>query len=94
MVVRRIVTNTAAVQIAAAKPFYCDVLGMAVVMDLGWVLTFAADRSASPQVSVAAEWGLGTKVPDISIEVDDVDQTYERARAGGFASEYGPVNAP
>jgi catechol 2,3-dioxygenase-like lactoylglutathione lyase family enzyme len=33
-------------------------------------------------------------VPDISIEVDNLDEIYERVRAGGFSVEYGPVNEP
>lgn len=94
MAVKRIVTNIAAEQLAAALPFYGDVLGMTVAMDLGWIVTFVADASASPQITVAAEGGSGTEVPDISIEVDDIDETYERARAGGFTVEYGPVNEP
>jgi hypothetical protein len=31
--------------LAAAKAFYGDALGMSVVMDLGWIMTFAADGS-------------------------------------------------
>ena len=94
MAVKRIVTNIGAAKVAAAQAFYGDVLGMAVAMDLGWIVTFAADASATPQISVAVEGGSGTQVPDVSIEVDDVDEIYERARAGGFAVEYGPVNEP
>jgi catechol 2,3-dioxygenase-like lactoylglutathione lyase family enzyme len=58
------------------------------------ILTFAADGGAAPQVSVAKEGGSGTQVPDISIEVDNLDEIYERVRAGGFSVEYGPVNEP
>ena len=94
MGVKRVVTNIAAANVAAAQAFYGDVLGMVATMDLGWIVTFAADASATPQVSVATEGGSGTQVPDVSIEVDDVDEVYKRARAGGFAVEYGPVNEP
>ena len=34
-----------------------------------------------PQVSVASAGGSGTPVPDLSIEVNDVDQIYQRAIA-------------
>jgi catechol 2,3-dioxygenase-like lactoylglutathione lyase family enzyme len=94
MVVKRIVANIASDQIGLAQAFYGDVLGMGVAMDLGWIVTFAADGGAAPQISVAAEGGSGTQVPDISIEVDNVDEIYERACAGGFSVEYGPVNEP
>jgi hypothetical protein len=72
MAVRRIVANIAAEQVAAGEAFYGGVLTMRVVMDLGWIVTFAAEGAAAPQVSVAREGGSGTSVPDLSIEVDDL----------------------
>jgi catechol 2,3-dioxygenase-like lactoylglutathione lyase family enzyme len=94
MAVKRIVTNIAADNIAAARAFYGDVLEMDVAMDMGWILTFAADTAAAPQLSVATEGGSGTVVPDISVEVDDLEDVYRRACAGGFTVEYGPVTEP
>jgi catechol 2,3-dioxygenase-like lactoylglutathione lyase family enzyme len=91
MAVRRIVANIASDRLDAAKAFYGDLLGLRVVMDLGWIVTFAADGQARPQVSVAAEGGSGTPVPDLSIEVDDVDAMHRRALAAGLEIEYGPV---
>jgi catechol 2,3-dioxygenase-like lactoylglutathione lyase family enzyme len=43
MAVKRIVTNIASAQVDAARSFYGNVLGLEVVMDLGWILTFAPD---------------------------------------------------
>jgi catechol 2,3-dioxygenase-like lactoylglutathione lyase family enzyme len=57
MAVRRIVANVAVDRIDAAKTFYGDVLGMSVAMDMGWIMTFAADGSMPPQVSVMTEGG-------------------------------------
>jgi catechol 2,3-dioxygenase-like lactoylglutathione lyase family enzyme len=94
MAVMRVVANVAAEQLGSAQAFYHDVLGMEVVMDLGWITTFAAHCSATPQISVAIEGGSGTQVPDISVEVDNLDEVYERARAAGFMIEHGPVNEP
>jgi catechol 2,3-dioxygenase-like lactoylglutathione lyase family enzyme len=94
MAVKRIVANFATEQVGSALAFYRDVLGMQVVMDLGWITTFAAHGSAPPQISVAAEGGSGTQVPDISVEVDNLDEIYERARSAGFLVEYGPINEP
>ncbi|HEX3506356.1 MAG TPA: VOC family protein [Xanthobacteraceae bacterium] len=94
MAVKRIVTNIGANNVAAAKAFYGDVLEMDVAMDMGWIVTFAADAAAAPQLSVATEGGSGTVVPDISVEVDDFDAVYRRVCAGGFAVEYGPVTEP
>src|ERR1700761_2294250 len=94
MAVKRIVANIAAEQIGPAKAFYGDVLGMNVVMDLGWIVTFASESSAPPQISIATEGGSGTPVPDLSIEVDDLDEVYRRAIVSGLAAEYGPVSEP
>lgn len=94
MTVKRVVANIATADVAAAKAFYGDVLGMRVAMDLGWIMTFAAEASAAPQLSVASEGGSGTLVPDLSIEVDDFAAVHRRAIDGGFAIAYGPVTEP
>ena len=94
MAVRRIVASIAADRLDAAEAFYGDALGMKVVMDLGWITTFAADGSMAPQISVATEGGSGTEVPDLSIEVDDISDVDRRVRAAGFVVEYGPLTEP
>ena len=63
MAVRRIVANIAADRLDAARAFYGDLLGMSIVMDLGWMTTLAADGSMTPQFSVATEGGSGTQCP-------------------------------
>jgi len=94
MAVKRVVANIGASDVEAAKAFYRDLLGMEVVMDMGWIVTFEADARAAPQISVAAEGGSGTPVPDLSIEVDDLDEILAKMRAAGVAIEYGPVVEP
>jgi catechol 2,3-dioxygenase-like lactoylglutathione lyase family enzyme len=89
MAVKRIIANIATENLERAKAFYADILGLRTVMDHGWIMTFAADSSAAPQISIANEGGSGTPVPDLSIEVDDLDEVYQRAVAAGFAIEYG-----
>jgi catechol 2,3-dioxygenase-like lactoylglutathione lyase family enzyme len=94
MAVRRIVPNLAAERLDAAKTFYGDALGMNIVMDLGWIMTFAADASMAPQISVATEGGSATPVPDLSIEVDDLLEVHRRMQEAGFEIEYGPISEP
>ncbi|MER8525854.1 MULTISPECIES: VOC family protein [unclassified Mesorhizobium] len=94
MKVRRIVANIDTQDIAAAKPFYQDVLGLDLKMDMGWISTYGSQETMSVQVSFMAEGGSGTPVPDISIEVDDVDAALESMRTAGFAIEYGPADEP
>lgn len=94
MAVKRIVPNIPADQLEPATAFYGDALGMRLVMDLGWIVTFAADASAAPQISVATQGGSGTMVPDLSIEVDNLTEVHGRMQAAGFRIEYGPVAEP
>lgn len=94
MAVKRIVTNIAAGDTGPAKLFYADIIGLDLVMDLGWIQTFAAGLPATPQVSIATEGGSGTPVPDISIEVDNLYEIHQRVLAAGLPVEYGPVTEP
>ncbi|MER8389842.1 VOC family protein [Mesorhizobium sp. M0166] len=94
MKVRRIVANIDTQDIAAAKPFYQDVLGLDVLMDQGWITTYGSQETMTVQVSFMAQGGSGTPVPDLSIEVDDVDAALEAMKATGFVIEYGPADEP
>jgi len=94
MQVKRIVANIATKDVDAAKRFYGDVLGLEVVMDHGWIKTYGADTRMSVQIGIASEGGSGTPVPDLSIEVDDVDAALVRLRRAGVAIEYGPADEP
>ena len=88
MAVLRIVANFACAEPQAARAFYEDVLGLQLVMDMGWILTFGGTAAATGQVSIASKGGAGALVPDISVEVDDLEQAYGRARAGGYEIVY------
>ena len=91
MAVKRIVANIAAAEPGAAKAFYGDMLGLRLAMDLGWIATYAGDGEASPQISIATEGGSGIPVPDLSVEVDNLDEVHAPAQAAGFPIEHGPV---
>ena len=95
MAVRRIVANISAAEPARARAFYENLLGLKLAMDFGWILTFAAEvQATAPQVSVMSEGGSGTPVPDLSIEVDDVDDVYARAISAGFEIVYAITDEP
>ncbi|MBZ9662588.1 VOC family protein [Mesorhizobium sp. ESP-6-4] len=94
MKVERIVANIATSDIAAAKRFYQDVLGLDLLMDMGWIATYGSEERMQVQVSFMAQGGSGTPVPDLSIEVDDVDAALDAMKAAGFAVEYGPADEP
>ncbi|WP_404400273.1 VOC family protein [Pelagibacterium halotolerans] len=93
MTVKRIVTNIAG-DPDKAQAFYGDLLGLDIRMDMGWIRTYGSSEGMSVQMSVMTQGGSDTPVPDISIEVEDVDAVLDKARAMGIAVEYGPADEP
>lgn len=94
MQVKRIVANFLASDPRLARTFYEDVLGLSLLMDHGWIVTYGSQSEMSVQVSFATQGGSNTAVPDLSIEVDDVDAALARMRGAGFPIEYGPADEP
>ena len=94
MKVKRIVSNVAATNLQNADALYRDVLGLEILMDLGWIRTYGSRSNMPIQVSVALEGGSGMSVPDMSIEVDDVEAALGKVRKAGIPIEYGPTTEP
>jgi catechol 2,3-dioxygenase-like lactoylglutathione lyase family enzyme len=94
MKVKRIVSNVATSDADKANAFYKEILGLDVLMDLGWIRTYGSSSKMTIQLSVMSEGGSGTAVPDISIEVDNVDEALMRVRKAGIPVEYGPATEP
>ena len=94
MKVKRIVANIATADPEVADRFYRDILGLEVVMDHGWLRTLASSARMRVQVSLASQGGSGTPVPDLSIEVDDLEAVLQRVTNAGMSVEYGPVSEP
>lgn len=94
MKVKRIIANLQTADPSLADSFYRDILGLELAMDHGWIRTYANATDMKVQVSFAQEGGSGTPVPDLSIEVDDLDEALRRVHAAGIALEYGPASEP
>jgi catechol 2,3-dioxygenase-like lactoylglutathione lyase family enzyme len=94
MIVKRIVANIFTPEVSAADRFYKDVLGLDLLMDLGWIATYGSDEKMTVQLSIMSEGGSGTPVPDMSIEVDDVDVALTRVTNADIPVEYGPADEP
>ncbi|MEE1943739.1 VOC family protein [Pedobacter sp. KR3-3] len=94
MKVKRIVANIHSAELAKAKVFYQDILGLDLLMDQGWMTTYGNSNKMDVQLSVMQEGGSGTETPDLSVEVDDVDEAFELMRTSQFSIEYGPANEP
>lgn len=94
MKVKRIVANFATTDLTQARVFYQDILGLNLLMDHGWIQTYGSQAQMTTQISFATEGGSGTPVPDLSIEVDDLDGAYRQMLDAGFSIEYGPAVEP
>jgi predicted enzyme related to lactoylglutathione lyase len=84
MRVRRVVPNFQADDPGAGAGFYREVLGLEVVMDQGWIVTFAAPDDPTAQISMVREDATALVHPDVSIEVDDVDAAYAAVLRLGY----------
>jgi catechol 2,3-dioxygenase-like lactoylglutathione lyase family enzyme len=94
MKVMRIVADIETHDIAAARRFYHDLLGLELLMDQGWIATYGSTERMSVQISFASQGGSNTPTPDLSIEVDDVNAALAAMRRAGFPIEYGPADEP
>ena len=95
MKVKRIVTHTVSDEPRAAQRFYKDVLGLEAVTDLEFVVTFGSREQMSAQISFASAGGSGgAPTPELSVEVDDLDEALSRVKEAKIAIEYGPVDEP
>ncbi|WP_119304775.1 VOC family protein [Dongia deserti] len=94
MKVKRIVANISTKDVAAAKHFYQDILGLDILMDHGWLVTYGSAEKMTVQVGVASQGGSGTPVPDLSIEVDDLDAALQGMKNAKIPIEYGPAEEP
>jgi catechol 2,3-dioxygenase-like lactoylglutathione lyase family enzyme len=94
MKVKRIVANIAVSDPAVGERFYRDILGLDVLMDMTWIVTYGSDEEMTVQLSCMTEGGSGTPVPDLSIEVDDLDTALARIEKAKITVEYGPTNEP
>ena len=94
MKVNRIVSNIESSRLDEAATFYKDILGLELLMDLGWIQTYGASSKMSVQISIASEGGSGTPVPDLSIEVDNLNEVLSAIEKAGYPIEYGPESEP
>jgi predicted enzyme related to lactoylglutathione lyase len=92
--VKRIVANIEASTLTSASTFYADIFGLELLMDHGWIRTYGSKEEMSIQISIATEGGSGTVVPDLSIEVDDLEEALQKVVDANVSIEYGPKSEP
>lgn len=83
MGVRRVVPDLSCESLQAAENFYGEVFGLRPVMNHGWIITLADPDRAGAQLSLMTHDQTAPVIPDLSIQVDDVDACHAAAvRAG------------
>ena len=82
MAVRRVVPNVRSEAVGESREFY-GLLGFEEVMNHGWIMTLASPSDPGAQVSFMAEDRTAPVVPDMSVEVSDVDAAYAVMRESG-----------
>jgi len=93
MSVRRIVPDIRSKDLDASRRFYVDVLGLEVAMDMGFIVTLVSPSNPTAQVSLMRDDSLAV-LPQMSIEVADVDDVHSRAVSRGLTIVYPLTNEP
>lgn len=79
---RRVVPNLTVADLDVARDAYAATLGLAEVMNHGWILTLADDTGR--QISLMTRDLTAPVNPDVSVEVDDVDSAHAEAVSAGL----------
>jgi catechol 2,3-dioxygenase-like lactoylglutathione lyase family enzyme len=84
MSIKRVVPNIASDKLEASRDFYTTLLGFQVAMDLGWILTMVSPSNPTAQLSVVRQDATAAVVPQLTVEVADVDAVHAEALRRGL----------
>ncbi|GHH59341.1 putative glyoxalase superfamily protein PhnB [Streptomyces umbrinus] len=82
MSIRRVMPDIRSDAMEESRDFY-GLLGFEEVMNLGWVMTLASPSNPTAQVTFMSQDKSAPTVPDMSVEVDDVDAVHAAMRESG-----------
>ena len=83
MSVERMVPDLSSASLEASAGFYRSVLGLEPIMDHGWIVTLAHPEGSGAQLSLLTHDATAPVIPDVSIQVGDVDLAYRQAVLAG-----------
>lgn len=81
--VRRVVPDFQSADLPGSTRFYSELLGLEPIMDHGWIVTLAEPTDHARQLNVATHDESAPVVPDLSVEVDNVDAAFALAERMG-----------
>ena len=88
MNIRRVVPDIRSTRMDESRAFYAEFLGFEVGMDMGFITTFVSPSNPTSQINVLQDDGSSTLLPNVSIEVEDVDKVYADATNRGLEIAY------
>ena len=88
MSIRRVVPNIRSDRFDECRTFYVELLGFEVAMDMGWIMTFVSPTNPTAQISVMRSDATAPVVPQVSVEVADVDAVHAEAVRRGLEIVY------
>jgi catechol 2,3-dioxygenase-like lactoylglutathione lyase family enzyme len=94
MNIRRVVPDIRSDRIDESRHFYAGILGFQIAMDMGWVITFASPSNPTAQITVIRDDHSANVYPQMSIEVDNVDEAHAKAVEQGLEIVYPLTDEP
>jgi len=88
MSVSRVVPNIRSDRFDECRTFYVELLGFEVAMDMGWIMTFVSPTNPTAQISVLRSDATAPVVPQLTVEVADVDAVHTAAVRRGLEIVY------
>jgi len=92
MSIRRVVPDLSSERFDESRAFYVDVLGFEVALDLGSVVTLASPANPTAQITLMRRDGSPRLLPQVTIEVADVDAVYNQAVRRGARILFPPTD--
>jgi catechol 2,3-dioxygenase-like lactoylglutathione lyase family enzyme len=94
MRVIRIVPNLKMNSSEDSQGFYAGFLGLDVGMDMEWIVTFVSATNPTAQLSTLTLDATAPVMPDVSVEVEDVDGLHAEAQRRGLPIMYPLTDEP
>jgi catechol 2,3-dioxygenase-like lactoylglutathione lyase family enzyme len=88
MSVSRVVPNIRSDRFDECRTFYVELLGFEVAMDMRWIMTFVSPTNPTAQISVVRSDATAPVVPQLTVEVADVDAVHAEAVRRGLEIVY------
>lgn len=92
--IRRVVSNIDSENPKQSLEFFKQFLGMEIAMDKDWIITCASANNPTAQINLIRHDESDAIHPDISIEVDNVDKMYSKAKKQNIEIVYPITDEP